>query len=100
MKYGVGDVVLVRNDLSGGEIWDSLNVSKGMLFWCGNLLTIIDVESFRKNNETTLIHYRVLENQYAWSEEMFVTSIDPKNLVHCPNCGTSIGFFGVAKTEV
>lgn len=64
MKYKVGDIVKVREDLKAGNDNDSrLWVTSDMVDLAGKLLTICAVYDSG--------YYRVKENDFVWADEFF-----------------------------
>ena len=64
MKYEVGDIVKVREDLKAGNDNDSrLWVTSDMVDLAGKLLTICAVNDYG--------YYRVEENDFIWADKFF-----------------------------
>lgn len=62
MRYKIGDVVKIKDNLELNATYGSLIIYKDMLNFCGNIVTIKAI--------TRDCSYAVNENGYLWSEEM------------------------------
>ena len=66
-KYSVGDIVIVRKDLCGGEIYGEWNATEDMAELAGKEVTIeaVDDDPFCGQ------HYKVDKSVWGWTDEMF-----------------------------
>ena len=69
MKYKIGDIAKVRNDLQKGEMYDDCEVLEGMLDYTG-LMYIIDKIDIDGTYRLKTIGNPEDTNYYAWHEDM------------------------------
>ena len=69
MKYKIGDIAKVRNDLQKGEMYDNCEVLEGMLDYTG-LMYIIDKIDIDGTYRLKTIGNPEDTNYYAWHEDM------------------------------
>ena len=67
LKYSVGDIVIVRKDLRGNEIYGEWNATPDMAELAGEAVTIeaVDDDDFYGQ------HYKVDKSVWGWTDEMF-----------------------------
>lgn len=62
MKYEVGDIVKVREDLKAGNDNGKLFVTSDMAELAGKLVTIYDIDGD---------YYHIVENDFLWTDDFF-----------------------------
>lgn len=62
MKYEVGDIVKVREDLKAGNDNGKLYVTSDMAELAGKLVTIYDIDGD---------YYHIVENDFLWTDDFF-----------------------------
>jgi hypothetical protein len=66
MKYKVGDIVKVREDLKAGNDNGKLFVTSDMAELAGKLVTIHDIERICDDD-----YYHIVENDFLWIDDFF-----------------------------
>ena len=69
MKYNVGDVIKIRRDLTGGELYGGWCVVDYMLDFAGHEATIVYVDDD---------HYLLENIDCRWTDAMFSGLAEPK----------------------
>jgi hypothetical protein len=64
MKYEIGDIVKVREDLkAGSDFAKDLYVTNDMAELAGQLVTIYDIDDYG--------YYHIVENDFLWTDDFF-----------------------------
>jgi hypothetical protein len=64
MKYEIGDIVKVREDLkAGSDFGKDLYVTDDMAELAGQLVTIYDIDDYG--------YYHIVENDFLWTDDFF-----------------------------
>lgn len=71
MKFKVGDRVSVRSDLVIDKSYGSNSINDEMINWCGKIVTIKVITSWNE--------YRIKEDGWNWTDEMFIGKVDPND---------------------